>query len=103
MTFLPIVARELRVSSRRRGTYWIRSGTALVALLVGQTGKQAPRRHLITVVTSALGALLAGATRRAFAGGGDVPAAGDALLIGLLAGLAASSALAAPPREPWFP
>jgi ABC-type Na+ efflux pump permease subunit len=35
MTFLPIVARELRVSSRRRGTYWVRSGTALVALIVG--------------------------------------------------------------------
>jgi hypothetical protein len=65
----------------------------LLALLVAQTDRQAPRRHLITVATSAIGAVLAGATWRAFAGGGGVPPAGDALLIGLLAGLAASSAL----------
>jgi hypothetical protein len=48
-------------------------------------------------VTSALGAVLAGATWRALAGGRggmDAMAAGDALLVGLLAGLAASSALA---------
>ena len=49
--------------------------------------------HLVTVLTSALGAVLAGATWRAFAGGSIAPAAGDALLVGLLAGLAASSAL----------
>ncbi len=35
MTFLPIVSRELRLASRRRGTYWIRSGAALVIMLVG--------------------------------------------------------------------
>ena len=29
MNFLPIVERELRVASRRRGTYWLRSGVAL--------------------------------------------------------------------------
>jgi ABC-type transport system involved in cytochrome c biogenesis permease component len=34
MTFLPIVERELRVSSRRRGTYWNRAASALVAILV---------------------------------------------------------------------
>src|SRR5438128_640880 len=35
MTFLPIVARELRVAARRRGTYWMRLGAALAALAIG--------------------------------------------------------------------
>jgi ABC-type transport system involved in cytochrome c biogenesis permease component len=35
MRFLPIVARELREAGRRRGTYWIRVGTAAVGLLAG--------------------------------------------------------------------
>src|SRR5437867_908357 len=35
MTFLPIVARELRVASRRRVTYWVRSGAALVVIVIG--------------------------------------------------------------------
>jgi ABC-type transport system involved in multi-copper enzyme maturation permease subunit len=35
MTFLPIVARELRVAARRRSTYWVRSAAALVLLVVG--------------------------------------------------------------------
>jgi ABC-type transport system involved in multi-copper enzyme maturation permease subunit len=35
MTFLPIVSRELRVASRRWGTYWLRSGAALVVILLG--------------------------------------------------------------------
>jgi len=35
MTFLPIVARELRSASRRRGTYWLRSGAALVVMVIG--------------------------------------------------------------------
>src|SRR5437867_2727028 len=35
MTFLPIVARELRVAARRRGTYWTRLGAALAALAIG--------------------------------------------------------------------
>lgn len=33
MTFLPIVARELRVASRRRWTYWGRFGAALLAVI----------------------------------------------------------------------
>jgi len=34
MRFLPIVDRELRVSARRRGTYWLRSFVALVVIVV---------------------------------------------------------------------
>jgi hypothetical protein len=89
-------------------TWWMTMAVGpLLAMLVGQSAQAGAatsatsatssgrigRRHLVTVVTSALGAVLAGATWRAFTGGGDVPAAGDALLIGLLAGFAASSAL----------
>src|SRR2546423_1576226 len=35
MTFLPIVDRELRVASRRRGTFWIRTSMGLVAIGLG--------------------------------------------------------------------
>ena len=35
MTFLPIVARELRVASRRRSTYWVRAGAALTVIVAG--------------------------------------------------------------------
>jgi ABC-type Na+ efflux pump permease subunit len=35
MTFLPIVSRELRLASRRRSTYWLRSGAALAIMIVG--------------------------------------------------------------------
>ena len=35
MTFLPIVARELRVASRRRSTYWVRTGAALTIVILG--------------------------------------------------------------------
>jgi ABC-type transport system involved in multi-copper enzyme maturation permease subunit len=35
MTFLPIVARELRVASRRRVTYWVRTGAALAVMILG--------------------------------------------------------------------
>jgi len=35
MTFLPIVARELRVAARRRGTYWSRTIMAVGAIIVG--------------------------------------------------------------------
>jgi len=35
MTFLPIVARELRVASRRRTTYWVRTGAALAVMVIG--------------------------------------------------------------------
>src|SRR5271165_4992133 len=35
MTFLPIVARELRVAARRSGTYWVRCGAALALMIIG--------------------------------------------------------------------
>jgi len=35
VTFLPIVARELRVASRRRATYWVRSSAALAVIVLG--------------------------------------------------------------------
>jgi ABC-type transport system involved in multi-copper enzyme maturation permease subunit len=35
MSFLPIVSRELRLASRRRGTYWLRSLAALAILIAG--------------------------------------------------------------------
>ncbi len=35
MTFLPIVARELRVASRRRSTYFVRAGAALLVIIAG--------------------------------------------------------------------
>ncbi len=34
MTFLPLAQRELRAASHRRGTYWLRSGFALVAMII---------------------------------------------------------------------
>ena len=34
MTFLPIVARELRVTARRRGTYRVRMAVALIAMVL---------------------------------------------------------------------
>src|ERR1035437_8642366 len=35
MTFLPIVARELRIAARPPNTYRVRSGAALVLILIG--------------------------------------------------------------------
>jgi ABC-type Na+ efflux pump permease subunit len=35
VTFLPIVGRELRVASRRRATYWMRSVAALAVIVLG--------------------------------------------------------------------
>ena len=35
MKFLPIVGRELRESSRRRGTYWLRARVAFQAVIIG--------------------------------------------------------------------
>ena len=35
MTFLPIVARELRVTARRRATFWVRTMVASIAIAVG--------------------------------------------------------------------
>lgn len=34
MTFLPVVARELRILPRRKSTYWARAGTAVIAVLI---------------------------------------------------------------------
>jgi ABC-type transport system involved in cytochrome c biogenesis permease component len=50
MTFLPIVARELRVASRRRVTYWSRSVTAVGTIIIGlfvfaNNGNEAP--HIV--------------------------------------------------------
>jgi len=35
MTFLPVIERELRVASRKRGTFWMRVIAALVAVVIG--------------------------------------------------------------------
>jgi ABC-type Na+ efflux pump permease subunit len=35
MTFLPIVARELRTAARRPATYWVRGGAALALIIIG--------------------------------------------------------------------
>jgi ABC-type Na+ efflux pump permease subunit len=35
MTILPIVSRELRVASRLRSTYWVRTGAALLVMVIG--------------------------------------------------------------------
>src|SRR4051812_24092286 len=35
MIFLPIVSRELLLAARRRGTYWLRSLSALAVMIVG--------------------------------------------------------------------
>jgi len=35
MTFLPIVARELRVTARKRSTYWLRTGAGLAIIVLG--------------------------------------------------------------------
>ena len=48
MTLLPIVARELRIASRRLSTYWVRTGAALMVIVVGtwfflMMQRQAPR------------------------------------------------------------
>ena len=34
MSFLPVVERELRVAARKKFTFWLRSGTALLAVLI---------------------------------------------------------------------
>jgi hypothetical protein len=54
MTFLPIVARELRVASRRRSTYWMRTGAALAIMLIGtwsylMAGQQAPHKTAVVL------------------------------------------------------
>ena len=75
-------------------TWWMMMAVgSLLLLLSSDGGQHKRRRHLITAATAALGAVLAGATWRALTGGVEVLVAGDALLIGLLAGLASASAL----------
>jgi len=41
MTFLPIVARELRVASRRNATYWSRSAMAVLTIGVANLARAA--------------------------------------------------------------
>ena len=58
MTFLPIVARELRVASRKRGTYWVRSGAALAVVILGSwlflMMSEAPSREIAQALFIAL-------------------------------------------------
>lgn len=63
MSFLPIVARELRVAARRRGTYWLRSAAALAVIIAGAwlflVMQSGPSRDLgkglLTVLTGSAG------------------------------------------------
>jgi ABC-type transport system involved in cytochrome c biogenesis permease component len=58
MTFLPIVARELRVASRRRSTYWVRTGAALAVVVLGCwlffMMNEAPPREIAQALFTAL-------------------------------------------------
>lgn len=58
MTFLPIVVRELRVASRRRGTYWLRSAAALAVIIAGTWTflmmQHAPPRMIATTLFNLL-------------------------------------------------
>jgi ABC-type transport system involved in cytochrome c biogenesis permease component len=70
MTFLPIVARELRVAARRRGTYWVRTGAATAVIVLGMfffltMQQQAPREMAMALFgimtgSAVLSALLSG-------------------------------------------
>jgi len=62
VTFLPIVGRELRVASRRRATYWVRSGAALTLIVFGVWFFLAMRRDPAHEVALALFRILAGAS-----------------------------------------
>ena len=62
MTFLPIVARELRVASRRRATYWVRSGAALALIVLGVWFFLMMRHEPAHEVAMVLFRLLAGAS-----------------------------------------
>src|SRR5438445_3722175 len=61
MTFLPIVARELRVASRRRATYWVRSSAALAVIVLGTWFFLMLRGQSPQVVAQVLFGLLTGA------------------------------------------
>jgi len=63
MTFLPIVARELRVSSRKARTYWGRTGVATAMLVVAawvfiMVHRQAPSAQAIALFGTLAGAML---------------------------------------------
>jgi ABC-type Na+ efflux pump permease subunit len=60
MTFLPIVARELRVASRRRATYAIRAGAALLVILLGTWCFLAMRGQPQYIVSQTLFGVLSG-------------------------------------------
>jgi ABC-type transport system involved in cytochrome c biogenesis permease component len=60
MTFLPIVARELRVASRRRATYTIRAGAALLVILLGTWCFLAMRGQPPHVISQYLFGILSG-------------------------------------------
>ena len=70
MTFLPILARELRVASRRRITYWIRTGAALAVMIIGTflflMGQNEPTQ---TVAQVLFGVLTSCATLSAYLSG----------------------------------
>jgi len=61
MTFLPIVARELRVASRRRWTYWGRFSAALLAVMAASVvlvlGRRADPREIGPVLFDTLAVL----------------------------------------------
>jgi len=61
MTFLPIVDRELRVASRRRATYWIRTGAAAAILVVGTWFFLMMRREPATQISMVLFGITSGA------------------------------------------
>lgn len=63
MTFLPIVTRELRVTSRRAKTYWSRAGVAAVMLLVASwiilvTRHQSPSSRAFELFATLAGAMM---------------------------------------------
>jgi ABC-type transport system involved in multi-copper enzyme maturation permease subunit len=60
MTFLPIVARELRIAARRPGTYWVRSGAALAILVVGTWFFLMNQRQATQVIALGLFSILTG-------------------------------------------
>jgi ABC-type transport system involved in multi-copper enzyme maturation permease subunit len=60
MTFLPIVARELRIAARRPGTYWVRSGAALAILVIGTWFFVMNQRQATQVIAMGLFSILTG-------------------------------------------
>ena len=84
MTFLPIVARELRVASRGRLTYWLRTGAALGVIILGTWFFLMMQRDPPQVVAKTLFAILTG----------------SAVLMGLMSGVRETSdAISSEKRE----